>query len=248
MCEFGRSRHVSPVGEARWTHRSAGEAHKRRNTRRIATTSNDASRDGSAVQNAQVSSSGSLVLPSRNTVTSFTKQTGAIVTGTILESARLPFADLPGIIMQPGSGAPVSLEPGQSSVLGPGNYGNVTLKSRSKLTLESGTYQMGIVLIEPDAQLILKKTSGPIRIYMASLTHRGKVMEAGGSYGQTLFAVLGTSPVFIEGPFIGTLLAPVAEATIGNSTAATHRGAFHAGSVLVRSRTTLYHVPWNYNL
>jgi len=182
------------------------------------------------------------------TAMSFTKQTGATVTGAILESAKVALAGLPEIVVQPGTGAPVNLDPGQSRVLSPGNYGNVTLKSRSKLTLESGFYQMGIVLIEPDAQLILKKTSGPTRIYMQSLTHRGKVVEQGGSYGQTLFAVLGTSPVFIEGPFIGTLLAPVAEATIGNSSAPKHWGAFHARSVLVRSRTTLYHVPWNYNL
>jgi len=40
------------------------------------------------------------------------------------------------------------------------------------------------VQIEPDAQLILNKTTGPVRIHMRTLTRRGKVVEAGPYYGQ----------------------------------------------------------------
>ncbi len=54
--------------------------------------------------------------------------------------------------------------------------------------------------------------------------------------------------MFIEGKFIGTLVAPNAEVTIGNSSAPQHWGVFQARSILVRSRTTLYHLPRSYSL
>ena len=81
---------------------------------------------------------------------------------------------------------------------------------------------------------------------MRSFVHRGKIIEMGPYYGQTLFAVSGTNGIFIEGPFIGTLYAPNAEATIGTAVAPEHWGAFVARSLLVRSRSTLHHMPWSF--
>ena len=170
------------------------------------------------------------------------------MTGTITENATVVLPDLPVFTIQPGTGQAVRLEPDQvRPPLSPGNYGDVSLKSRSKLTLQSGTYRFGTVQTEPDSQLILNKTSGPIYIHMKSLTHRGKIVDAtGDNYGKTLFAVAGRDPIFIEGPFVGTLLAPNANVTIGTSTAPEHRGVFQARTVLVRSKETLYHLPWSY--
>jgi hypothetical protein len=181
------------------------------------------------------------------TAKTFAMQTDATVTGTITQNATVVLPDLPAFTIQPGTGNAVRLEPDQVRPLSPGNYGDVSLKSRSKLALQSGTYRFGTVQTEPDSQLILNKTSGPIYIHMNSLTHRGKVIDAAGdNYGKTLFAVASQDPIFIEGPFVGTLLAPNADATIGTGVALEHRGVFQARTVLVRSKATLYYLPWSY--
>ena len=85
-----------------------------------------------------------------------------------------------------------------------------------------------------------------MRIHALSLVHRAKIIEQAGYFGQTLFAVSGTKPIYIEGTFIGTLVAPNGDVTIGTGVALQHWGAFQARSLLVRSKATLYHLPWNY--
>ncbi len=154
---------------------------------------------------------------------------------------------LPAFAIQPGSGAALPIDPDKTVTLLPGNYGDITLGSRSKLLLQSGDYRIGAFQVEPDAEIILNKTTGPVRIHMRSFVNHGKVIEKGGYFGQTLFAVSGPKGVVVEGPFIGTLLAPNADVTIGTGVAQEHRGAFLGRSVLVRSKATLYHLPWTYS-
>jgi hypothetical protein len=178
----------------------------------------------------------------------YTQQDGAIVVGQIGEFMDVGLPGLPAYTIQPGTGDDVTLDPDQTRSLAPGNYGNLTIYSRAKLTLQSGTYRFAAVRTEPEAQVILNKTTGPTYIHAASLVHRATIVEQAGYYGQTLFAISGASPIPIEGKFIGTLLAPNAEVTIGTGVALEQWGTFQAGSVLVRSRATLYHLPWNYSL
>jgi hypothetical protein len=178
----------------------------------------------------------------------YTQQDGAVVVGQIGEFVDVGLPGLPAYTIQPGTGENVTLSPDQTRSLAPGNYGNLTIYSRAKLTLRSGTYRFAAVQTESEAQVILNKTTGPVYIHAASLVHRATIIEQAGYYGQTLFAVSGTNPIFIEGKFIGTLLAPNAAVTIGTGVALEHWGAFQAGSILVRSRATLYHRPWSYSL
>ena len=208
---------------------------------------------GSKGATGDVVSKGPVLLRAEGTVYGYvetaqtlTQQGGATVQGAISEHATVTLPGLPAFTISPGTGAAVSLEPNQTRTLTPGNYGDLALKRGSKLTIQSGTYRFKAVQIETDAQLILNKTAGALRIHMASFVHRGKVVEKAGSYGQTLFAVAGTNDIFIEGPFIGTLRAPNAQATIGTSVAQVHYGTFQAKSLLVRSKSTLYHLPWTY--
>jgi len=64
------------------------------------------------------------------------------------------------------SGNNVNLEPGQSTNLNPGNYGDVTLKSRSVLNLKSGVYYFNSYLAEPDVTNTFDFSDGPTIIYV----------------------------------------------------------------------------------
>ncbi|HVY31891.1 MAG TPA: thrombospondin type 3 repeat-containing protein [Polyangiaceae bacterium] len=146
-----------------------------------------------------------------------------------------------------GTLPPVALEPDQQRSLSPGAYGTLSVKSRAKLSLSSGVYVFKSAMIEPDAQLNLNTSQGPIFIFVeTSFTYRGKQNTPAGSAADVLVAVFGTSEVSIEATFTGTIVAPNAKLSL-RSVAGGHRGSFFARDLEVFPDAVVTFAPFNYH-
>ncbi|HEY5449839.1 MAG TPA: hypothetical protein VIQ54_13885 [Polyangia bacterium] len=125
----------------------------------------------------------------------------------------------------------VTLVPDQIASRDPGRYRNLTIATRARLNLRSGTYyfeSMGV--IEPQAVIALDERSGPVVIYVKQpFVFRGAVVS---NIGQPdwLIGVTGTGTVSIEAPFQGSILAPGCRIVIGTGETS-HSGAFAARDI-----------------
>jgi len=138
----------------------------------------------------------------------------------------------------------VTLQPGQSISEQPARYGAVSIASSATLTLSTGSYFLDSLDLEPGGQIKLNQDNGPVIIYARnSLIFRGKVVSAtSGVSPDVLLGYLGTSGIFIESSFTGTIVAPSAALTLRAVTGG-HTGAFFGQSVSVDPNTTVTFRP-----
>ena len=178
------------------------------------------------------------------------KQAGAQVNGGEFPGAATPSIATRWTVTFPDSHrGDVLLEPDQTRTLAPGSWGNLIVKSRSKVFLSAGTYFFQtMVSTEPDAQILLDKSAGPIFIYVKSgFTLKGPFVSNGGLEGDELVGYLGTTTADIESPLLGTIVAPSATVELrrpGNNAA--HRGAVFAKGIHVFSDATVIRVGFSW--
>jgi Cys-rich repeat protein len=143
----------------------------------------------------------------------------------------------------------VILAPDQSKTLAPGAYGNLTINSRSTVSLKSGTYYFTSFSTEPQAKINLDETAGPVIIYVTgSLTAKGDWVPSGGTGTNLLIAVLGTGIADFQTAIVGTVVAPNGTVNLERpSNNASHKGAVFAKNIEVFSDTKLLFASVNWN-
>jgi len=166
---------------------------------------------------------------------------GAVVTGTKTNGANLSFKEFSWTATSPqASQGNISLEPDTSRVLAPNTYGNLTVKSRAKLSLEAGVYVFNTVLIEPQAKLLIDSTLGPVQVYVKTgLTFRGSIVPETTGIPRVLFGYTGPQTALIEAPFTGALIAPAAEVRFQAALPKGHNAFIHAKSLVLEPDTKL---------
>ncbi len=188
------------------------------------------------------------------TMSALTLRTGASVTGTTTQNGALLQIPTLGLsVTFPGTNQGDRTLPDQNNNktldLLPGAFRNITINSQCTLFLRTGTYFFDSWTMQSDTILSCTSGSGLIVVHVRNgFTFRGKIVEKVGSARPKLFVgVYGTSPIPIEGPFTGTLMAlnaPVTIATINQQPTA-HSGAFYAKDITVNPDNTITHFPFS---
>jgi len=91
---------------------------------------------------------------------------GAVVTGDIVEEvfAQTSFDH---VVEFPDDGSEnVRVNPFEHQRLEPGAYKRIRVQPHATLVLESGTYFVESMVVQPGASAVLDAASGPIRIYV----------------------------------------------------------------------------------
>lgn len=148
----------------------------------------------------------------------------------------------------PGSHVLLGAAPSQAPVvttLPPGSYGNFDVDSRNHVRLSTGTYHLLTFNTEPESQLHLDTSEGPILIYVKQgnrLDSKGAVFTAAGEPGQLLLSFAGTGDVYVQGSWQGTIVAPNARIQLERPSnpgipgpAPGHQGAFFGEIVEIAS-------------
>jgi HYR domain len=113
--------------------------------------------------------SGNADLRDRATVTGTLRVAGTVsrasgvVIGTLINPASVLAPTLSSKTFTVGTGT-VSIPADATRSLAPGNFGNMTISSRAKVTLTAGTYNFASLDIEPSVTLTLNTAGGPIII------------------------------------------------------------------------------------
>jgi hypothetical protein len=174
-----------------------------------------------------------------------TPKDGSTVSGGVTEQLPITPEQRTRHVVFPTATQPVAVEKDQQRTLAPGSYLALTVKSQAKLTLSAGSYYFQSLLFEPQAEIRLNKTAGPIFIYVLdSFIHRGTFVDGGGKLANALFGYFGTVAAAVEAPFLGTLIAPNAKITLATVPAPGHRGAFFGKDVELAPDTTVWLHPF----
>jgi hypothetical protein len=132
------------------------------------------------------------------------------------------------------------LEPGGTGRLSPGSYGAVAVKSRSKLSVTTGSYLLESLDLEPQSTLALNTTAGPIVFYVrTSVILRGTITSTTDARDFTL-VYFGSTALAVEAPFNGTIVAPSAQVNV--TSVQPLNGAFFAAGIEVYPGNTVTHV------
>jgi hypothetical protein len=166
-----------------------------------------------------------------------------LVTGPIATEANLnlpPAIDLSDVVFPADTQGDVNVWPDGQAALPPGSYARVTVYSRSELRLSSGTYYFRDLDLEPQGQLVLDESAGPVVILVeSSIIYRGGIVLPDGTPASVYLGYLGTQPVTLEMNFTGTLIAPNAPVALGADEQLSFRGQFVARTFELRPRATL---------
>jgi hypothetical protein len=125
-------------------------------------------------------------------------------------------------------------------------YGTVKVNPGGKLRLNAGVYHMRSLELEPQSELLLDKTQGPVVIYVSdSANLRGKLVHLGGPEGNFLLVYLSPFDLFVEQPFTGTIVAPNTRISF-SSIAAPFRGAFYAQDIEIHQNNVVMALPFDW--
>lgn len=138
----------------------------------------------------------------------------------------------------------VALGNGQTASRPPGRFGTMRVFSGGTLTLTTGSYYLDALVLEPGAKVVLSQDTGPVIVYVRqSAILRGSVVSSvNGSPPDFLLGYLGTSELFVEMPFSGTVVAPSAKLTL-RSVPSGHTGSFFGRTIEVGPNTTITFRP-----
>jgi len=142
----------------------------------------------------------------------------------------------------------VALEPDRVRTLEPGSYLDWTFKSRTKATLKTGVYVVKNLSIEPQAQLIIEDSAGPVQLYVqGSFTFRGAVTSSSQRpQAQLLVGVIGSVSVLLDAPFNGVLVAPSAPVSLHAARPQGHRAVIIGKTVNLEPDTILRGVSFDW--
>jgi hypothetical protein len=145
----------------------------------------------------------------------------------------------PSLLASFMSGAAVTVAPDGKQTLVPGQFGNVTVYSRAQLTLGAGDYDFTGLDLEPQAHLVVPANVENVRIFVRdNVVYRGTANLSNGAAAPVYLGFAGTSPVVLESPFVGTVIAPNATLTL-QTVSTPHTGEFFAKQVNVAAHTTV---------
>jgi hypothetical protein len=179
-----------------------------------------------------------------------TRSPSSIVTGTVQAGVNLGAPKVTQWTFPADSVSlgPVSLEQDQVRDLPVGTYGDLTVKSRARLTLHTGAYLFENITLEPEARLLVDSTRGPVQVYLKkNLTFRGMVQTATIGIPQLLVGKLGTGSALVEAPFDGVLVAPDADVRIQAATPRGHRAVFYGGTLTMEPDTIVDSYPFDWS-
>jgi hypothetical protein len=143
------------------------------------------------------------------------------------------------------AGAAVAVSLGSSRALVPGQYGSVDVPAGGTLTLQSGSYQLDSLSLDPAARIQLNQGDGPVSIYVrGALRFDGVVASTSGRKPDLMLVYLGASDLAIESPFTGTLIATQAKVTV-RSPSPGFSGALFAPDVEIADGVTVTFAPPN---
>ncbi len=182
------------------------------------------------------------------TAADFTAQAGAVVDGNTLQNTSLqPLESITWTASFPNTNqGSCSLEPDNTEVIDPGSYGDIAVKSRSHLKIRSGTYYFNSLSFEPQAELDIANTAGPVFIYIrTTFAFSGTVVETDTTHMNFLFGVAGSSGVNIQTAFRGILIAPNAGVSLPTDSNVGHVGAFFANAFIAHQNTALHQRPFS---
>ena len=132
-----------------------------------------------------------------------------------------------------------------SQTLNGGHFRALQVMGGATVVLNPGTYYFTKLTFESNSKLSLGSGTGPVVVYVAdTVIYRGTTLGTDAEK-RLLVAVAGTTPIFIETPFRGTLVAPLAPVSVGQS-GVTHNGAFFGLSVDVAPGVTIKHAPFDW--
>lgn len=141
----------------------------------------------------------------------------------------------------------IALNPDQVRTLEPGTYLDWSFKSRSKVTLRSGVYVVKSLMVEPQTQLIIDDSAGPVQIYVqGSFTFRGAVSSKRQRAPELLIGLAGAGPVLLDAPFNGVLVAPNAPVSVQAALPQGHRAVVIGKSVNLEADTVLRGVSFDW--
>jgi hypothetical protein len=194
-----------------------------------------------------ISSVGNVSLRDRSTVHGFVKTGGTLsrqnlttVTGSILEHQALflggisnPTVSFPNVL--PASD--ILVGPDAVSSLAPSPHRQVTVYSRSTLTLQAGDYLFEGLDIEPDAKVVVTPQT---RLFVKnSLIYRGMFANTAGQLAEVFLAYYGTAPIWLESNFSGSLLAASGKVVLGDGDSHAYRGRIVARDIELRPDVVL---------
>jgi hypothetical protein len=135
-----------------------------------------------------------------------------------------------------------NIEPDLVQRLDPGAYGNVSVKSRSRLELKPGKYFFQSLVLEPQSVLAVDNRDS-IFVYIAQdFTFRGSIQETA-DVGNVLFGLLDARAFAIDAPFRGVVVAPRGSISLISSSVEGHIGAFFGKDVTLHQWTRIRHRP-----
>jgi hypothetical protein len=217
------------------------------------------SRIGVEAQTGDAWSLGTLVLANNARVNGsvhapngLTLQPNAVITGATDQTTPITPHTFSWVVDFVSGTTPINVEPDVTKPLAPGAYASVSVKSRAKLLLKTGTYYLQSLQAETGSTLVLDTQQGPIFVYVSQgMTHRG-FNQYTGDENAALFAYLGTQSVALGGPFTGSVVAPNAEVALspGTDPAQPNRkgfkGSFFGKRVWAQPDLTLTHAPFKH--
>ena len=172
-----------------------------------------------------------------------TKQTGVTIGGTVTQHQSLAAVPTTISVTFPSSSTDAILNPGQNSAIAPGGYSTVTVNSNATLTLQSGTYYIDALDIEPQGKIALTGAGPFVLNVRSSLNLKGQIVLPTSAVPPAFVLVdAGTSDVFLQAEFDGTLIAPNANITLANiGSSATYHGAYFGKGLTLQAGVRISH-------
>jgi hypothetical protein len=112
----------------------------------------------------------------------------------------------------------ITVNPGATQTLAPGQYGAVTVFSRAHLVLSAGTYEFTSLDLEPQAQLVTPSSAAETaKLFVRdAVIYRGSTNTSAGALAPLYLAYQATTTLTIESAFTGTIIAPSAQLTLSS--------------------------------
>jgi DNA-binding protein YbaB len=178
--------------------------------------------------------------------------TGGVFTNAFIQvpalSLAVTFPTNPGggsIILEPPSPPPAPQPP--PTVIQPGAFKIVHVKSRRTLRVVKGTYTFDELMLEPESTLEIDSRTGRVIIHVkgGTLFTRGTIKSIVAGRPDFFLSYFGVNDLSIDTPFPGTIVAQTAKIVLASvNPPAQHSGAFFAQNILVRPGNNILFVPY----
>jgi len=188
------------------------------------------------------------VTGSVRSMSTVTRQTATVVTGTVIENGFIQVPNLNLSVTFPGTNqGNKTVAPNGQLTLAPGAYADVIVNAGATLFLSGGTYFMNNLTVEPGAKLSCTSQTTQVTVYVKlGFIFRGSIIEKNSTARPKFFlGCFGTSLIPIEAPYTGTLVAPDAPVKLGTVGAPGHTGAFYVKDLTVDPDNTIVHFPFS---